>query len=172
VNWFRRTPEHQRRAPVDEARRTHHIQGAARADHATYDSARSEKHSRAPRLESDHERSSSSGDGELTPERALTSSQSLLLCPSERECGSRPVRRGAPPIRQQRGTPRARRTGHRGRRSPRPANSRMQGSRICPPLPAYRGRQPSSPDCAGSATRRSARTSRLASSRNVPRNPR
>jgi hypothetical protein len=45
---------------------------------------------------------------------------------------------------QQRGPPRTRRTGRRGRRSRRPANSRMQGSRICPPLPAYQGAQPSS----------------------------
>jgi hypothetical protein len=50
--------------------------------------------------------------------------------------------------RQQRGPSRARRTDRHGRRSPRPGNSRMQGSRICPRLPAYRGTQPSSLVCA------------------------
>ena len=42
--------------------------------------------------------------------------------------------------RQQRGPPRARRDGRGSRRSRRPAKSRMQGSRICPPLHAKQGR--------------------------------
>jgi hypothetical protein len=61
------------------------------------------------------------------------------------------VRSAQDPIahnRHWRGPPRARRTGRRDRRSPRPANCQMHGSRICPPLPAYRGTQPFSPECA------------------------
>jgi hypothetical protein len=69
------------------------------------------------------------------------------------ECGCRPGVLERRARRHWRGPPRVRRTGRGGRRSPRPANSRMQGSRICPPLPAYRGTQPSSPDCAASEAR-------------------
>ena len=62
----------------------------------------------------------------------------------EHECRCRPGRHQRRAYRQQRGPPRAPRTRRCGRRCARPAISRMQGSRVRPPLPAYRGTQPSS----------------------------
>jgi hypothetical protein len=98
LNWFRRTPEHQRRALVDELAGL--ITSGCRTRRSTppTTSPRSKKQSRAPGVGSDQERSSSSRDCELTPERALTSSQSPPPMPARARMrvSSRASRRTSP----------------------------------------------------------------------------
>ena len=61
------------------------------------------------------------------------------------EAGRRRRRGGRPAPRHQRVSARCRSASPHGRRHLRPANSRMQGSRICPPLPASQGAVPRAP---------------------------
>ena len=91
VNWFRHTPEEQRAVLLGEIAGLI-AKGKLHAPiHATYDVSEIKEAVACAASGDDPERSSSSRDGELTPERSLTSSQSCLLCPREHECGSRPL---------------------------------------------------------------------------------
>jgi mitochondrial enoyl-[acyl-carrier protein] reductase / trans-2-enoyl-CoA reductase len=96
VNWFRRTPEEQRRTLVDELARLITQGRSTRRSTLPTTSARSKKQWQAPPAEIDRERSSLSRDGELTPEGVRISSQSCP-CPREHDCRSTTRVTGAPP---------------------------------------------------------------------------
>jgi hypothetical protein len=100
VNRLRRTPEHQRRALVDEPAGLITSGVPPAPIHATLDVSEIKQAVASAASGERSEKVLSSADGELTPKRALTSSRSLPPMPGRARTGSRPARRGAPPIRQ------------------------------------------------------------------------
>ena len=70
VNWFRRTPRTSAGPSLTSSPDSSHRECCTRGSTLPTTSARSKKQWQAPRAGSDRERSSSSRDGELTPERA------------------------------------------------------------------------------------------------------